>query len=81
MKLMGAGRTADVFSLQDDKVIKLYKEGFPMDAVQTEFAMNRLVYAQGIMTPQPLEMTVLDNRHGIVFQRVSGTSLLYSMSK
>jgi uncharacterized protein (TIGR02172 family) len=81
LKLIGQGRTADIFEYKENKVIKLYKNEFPEDAVNQEFLISKFVYSLGINTPQPYELTQLDNRHGIIFRRISGFSLLNIMTK
>jgi uncharacterized protein (TIGR02172 family) len=73
---IGQGRTADIFEYNEDTIIKLYKKDFPDDAINQEFINSRFVYLLGINTPQPLELTSIKNRKGIIYQRVSGSSLL-----
>lgn len=81
MNHIGQGRTADIFEYKEDKIIKLYKKDFPEDAINQEFLISNFAYSLGINTPQPFELTYLDDRHGIVFQRISGFTLLKIMTK
>lgn len=80
MNLIGQGRTADIFEYQEDKIIKLYKKDFPKNAINQEFLISNFTYSLGIPTPQPFELKDLNGRHGIIFQRISGLSLLKMMS-
>lgn len=79
MEKIGEGRTADIYSIAGSKILKLYKPGFPEEPIQEEFATSQFVHSLGIRTPQPYELTSSENRTGIVFQRIIGTSLLNLM--
>jgi len=81
LKLIGHGRTADVFELSDNRILKLYKEGFSEEVVADEFHISSVVYNQGINCPRPIEKTLDNNRHGIIFERVTGVSLLNSIRR
>ncbi|WP_157259453.1 aminoglycoside phosphotransferase family protein [Paenibacillus sp. OSY-SE] len=81
MKPIGQGRTADIFEYQKDKIMKLYHQGFPEDAVNQEFLISKFIYSLGIHTPQAYELTDVDSRQGIVFQRIAGSSLLNIITK
>lgn len=80
MKLIGQGRTADVFEYDEHKIVKLYKRDFPEAAIQEEFRVSNLAFSLGIHTPKPFELTYLDSRHGIVFQRIAGVTLLKKLT-
>ncbi|QGQ95456.1 hypothetical protein EHS13_11460 [Paenibacillus psychroresistens] len=81
MKQIGQGRTADIFETQENKIIKLYKMGFPQDAINQEYLISKFVYALGIHTPEPFELIQQDNRQGIIYRRIIGSTLLQMMSK
>lgn len=80
MNHIGQGRTADIFEYKDDKIIKLYKKDFPEDAINQEFLISNFAYSLGIHTPQPFELKDLNGRQGIIFQRISGFTLLKMMT-
>lgn len=37
MKLIATGNTAEVFEYKEDKVLKLFKAGYPLEQIQREF--------------------------------------------
>ena len=45
MKLIATGNTAEVFEYEEEKVLKLFKAGYPLELIQREFnnivIMNR----------------------------------------
>lgn len=75
-KRIGQGRTAEVFEQPENRILKLYRPDFPEDAVQHEFQTSSLAYSMGVRTPKPYEQIRVEDRKGVVFQRIRGKSLL-----
>jgi serine/threonine protein kinase len=69
------GRQAEIFALEEGRVLKLFLGHWP-EAARHEFAISKSAYLQGARTPQPLEVVEKDGRPGIVFEKVDGPSLL-----
>ncbi|AIQ13731.1 phosphotransferase family protein [Paenibacillus durus] len=76
LKRIGQGRTADIFEYSQGRIIKLYKKDFPAEAINQELVVSGLASSLGIRTPEPFGHTQLDGRDGLIFQRISGVSLL-----
>jgi len=74
--LIGAGRTADVYTWGEAHVLKLYQEWMPAIPIEREFAITRLAREAGLPVPAAEEMLQVDGRLGIVFERIAGMSLL-----
>ncbi|CAG7618241.1 phosphotransferase family protein [Paenibacillus allorhizosphaerae] len=81
MKQIGRGRTADIFEYGENKILKLYRKGFPEDFIQREFDASQFVCSLGIPSPHAYELARKEGRLGIVFDRVNGVSMLSAMSK
>lgn len=81
MEQMGQGRTADIYVAGDNKVLKLYKKGFSLEAIHEEYWVSNYVYDLGLHVPRPFELVEEEGRQGIVFERVPGTSLLHLMTQ
>src|SRR5205085_2531877 len=79
--LLARGQTSDVFSWGADSVLKLYFPHFPATVTQREFAITRAVHAAGLPVPAALEMIEVAGRHGIIFERVRGHSLLREVER
>lgn len=73
---IAVGRTADVYALDDDRVLKLLKQGFASAMAQTEADKTRTAHMAGASTPAVFDVVEADGRHGIVFERVEGDLLL-----
>lgn len=74
MELIGQGRMAEVYAIDDETVVKVDRPGF--DGVGGhEAAIMREVGRGGAPVPAVLGTTRVDGRHGLVLQRLRGPSL------
>ncbi|BAH44351.1 conserved hypothetical protein [Brevibacillus brevis NBRC 100599] len=76
MKKISEGRTAEVFAQDQEKILKLYRDGFPMEAVKYEYEVNRIVAFLEIPAPRAYDLIDFDHKKGIVFERIEGSTLL-----
>jgi uncharacterized protein (TIGR02172 family) len=74
------GRTAEVYEWQEGAILKLYHEWCPPHWVENEAKVARAVVAAGIPTPAPLELLEVNGRRGIVYERVTGISMLQDLN-
>ncbi len=70
------GRTAEIYPWNDDKVLKLFFANYDLSAVQYEWRIARAVHACGLSAPQVSEIIQSNGRNGIVFQRITGVSIM-----
>ena len=75
-KLIGAGNTADVYEWGEGKVLKLFHQGYPNEAVENEFRNAMAIRAMNFAKPKAYEMISYEERKGIIYDRVEGESLL-----
>lgn len=75
MELIGKGNTAEVFDVGDGKVLKLFITGYPKEAVEREFKNAKLLERLKLPVPACFEMSQLNDRFGIVYEKVSGENL------
>ncbi len=78
---IGEGRTADVFGLDEDRVVKLFHRGIDESEVQDEMSFAKLAVASGLPTAELLERIEIAGRTGVVFRRIAGESLLARISR
>lgn len=76
MKLIAKGNTAEVFEYGEDKVLKLFKPGYPLEQIQREFNNTVIMNRTCVHTPKTFEIVKHEGRHGIVFQKIIGVDLL-----
>lgn len=73
---IGQGRTAEVFAWGGCQVLKLFRPGFPREPVDEEFAAAQWASGAGLPAPAVGGMVEVDGRPGILYEHVTGPSLL-----
>jgi len=74
--LIGRGLTAEVFSWGQDCVLKLCLPWRPLTDVQREYAATQAIHAAGLPAPAAFALVAIGDRHGIIFERIRGPSLV-----
>jgi uncharacterized protein (TIGR02172 family) len=79
-KLIGQGNTAEIYKLDNDKILKLFRNGLHKSIVEREFENGNAV--QKILNssvPKVYEMVEIDGRNGIIYEEIKGTDFLKIM--
>lgn len=79
MKFLAKGNTAEVFEYGNERVCKLFFEGYPDEYVALEFQNAREMYKNRIRISKPFQMITMENRKGIIYERIEGKTLLNIM--
>lgn len=79
MKLIGQGRTADIYAYSSNQILKLYQTDFPLEVIQNEFRITQLLNDKKLPVPQARKMMVEGDRTGIVFERIEGQTMFSMM--
>lgn len=74
--VIARGRTAEVLAWNDQQVLKLFYAGVSTDSIARETRVARLVSAMNLPTPRLLGEITLEDRYGLIYERVTGESLL-----
>jgi uncharacterized protein (TIGR02172 family) len=74
--LIGKGNTADVYEMDNNKVIKLFNTGYPLDDVRSEFENSKLVNMLDVSIVKSYELVSYNGRYGIIYERIDGESML-----
>jgi uncharacterized protein (TIGR02172 family) len=75
-KLIGTGRTSEVYEYGNDCILKLFTDEIKLDAVKKEYDFSRFVYENNLPTPEPKEIMYEKNRIGILYEKINGEPLL-----
>lgn len=70
--LVGKGATAEVYELDEYRVLKLFYANFPEGYAREEYEYTQIVNACGVPSPKALEWVEHDQRAGIVYERIRG---------
>ncbi len=73
--ILGVGNTATVYEWYENKAIKLFHEGYPIENVGKEYINARIVENTGMPVPRVYEVLKVKRRVGIVYERVEGETL------
>lgn len=73
---LATGHTAEVHAWNEGQVLKLFREWFPLRAIEHEARVARVVHAAGLPVPAVGDIVEVAGRHGIVYERVVGPSML-----
>ena len=71
-KKIGSGRTADVYALGEDKVLKLFHPSVSEHTVQKEYEIAKTLSDMDLPVPAVYERMEKENRKGIVYAYVKG---------
>jgi uncharacterized protein (TIGR02172 family) len=74
------GRTAEVFAWDDGHVVKLFRPGWGMNIARHEAELTRAISASGAPSPQVGEVVELNGRAGVIYERITGPSLLVELT-
>ena len=74
--LIGQGRTAEVFAWSESRALNLYYKGWTATAAEAEYQKAAAVCQSGAPAPAVDGVIQVDGRHGVIFERVVGSSLL-----
>lgn len=80
-RLLGQGRTAEIFEWSRDRVLKLYREDMPESLCRQEFEWTGRVYEHVKAAPKPFQIIRLDGRNGAIYERLSGETMLAMMNR
>ena len=70
------GATAEIFVWDEDKILKLYHEGASSGEAEQEAADASIAYEAGVNTPAVIDTITIENRQGIIFERMHGVTML-----
>ena len=75
MEKIASGFTADIFLIDNTKVLKLYFEGWDVNFIKNEYYVNDLIRSYSINAPETYEMITIGNRTGIIFQKLENITM------
>lgn len=75
-QVIGVGRTAEILAWDDDQVLKLFRNDWSFSAVKWEEKVARTVSEAGVPVPAVHGIIEVEGRHGILYNRVDGPSML-----
>lgn len=78
---LGQGNTAEVYQYEEKKILKLFRDGMPMMAIQREYEITRILQQYLDNIPKAYEFIQYRNRYGIVYEQMIGIDMIQLMTK
>jgi thiamine kinase-like enzyme len=74
--MIGQGNTAEIYRLDDGKILKLFRSGLHKGAIEREYQNG--IFIQKILdcVPKVYDMVEVNGRYGIIYQEIKGTDML-----
>ena len=80
MRMISKGNTAEILEQDENLICKLFYSGYPKIFIEHEFDNAKAVFELGIKTPMAHNLICVDERDGIVYDRVIGETLSIKMN-
>ncbi len=77
---IAVGRTAEIYPYENGKILKLFFPTIPQAWIDKEIEIGRYIQEAELPVPKVYETTELNNRVGIIYERVEGPSLLNELA-
>ena len=73
---LGRGYYAEVFAYGEGKVVKLFDDGRDMEVAEHEAQVTSVARQAGISAPKVYEVVTVNDRAGIVMERIDGDTMI-----
>jgi uncharacterized protein (TIGR02172 family) len=80
-EMIGSGNTAEVYVWGENKVLKLFRKDFISHGIEKEYKNSKLVEELGLPVPKVGGIIEEDDRTGIIYEKITGVSMLNEMMK
>jgi len=76
------GHTAEVYAWEDGTILKLFRDWFPLSAIEHEAHMGQVVHEAGLNVPAVIgNILEINGRYGLIYERINGTAMLEVLTK
>ncbi len=81
MGKINEGYCAELYEIEDGKLLKLYKDGWTEAQVRQEYESTKAVGAMGIPSPRVYDFTEHNGRYGFLMDKLDGKTMLQIIQK
>ncbi len=78
-QMIGQGNTSEIYEMNDNKVLKLFRSGLHKSIVEREYQNGIIIQSILECVPKVYEMVEVNGRHGIIYEKIQGRDMLRSM--
>ena len=80
-KPIAYGRTAEIYAWQEGQVLKLFYDWYGLESIEYEARIAQVVHASGLPVPAVGDIIRVNDRNGLVFQRVDGIPMFDGLKR
>ena len=80
-EVIGVGGVGTVFRLNDDTIIKVFREGTTMDEVRKEITMSKEAFVMGMPTAISFDVVRVGEQYGLVYELLQAQTLSACLKK
>ncbi len=78
---LAVGRTAELYTWEENRVLKLFHNWFDLESIQFEQRMAQAVHASRLPVPAVGEIVQINGRNGLVYEQVDGQNMWEVLEK
>lgn len=75
MELINQGKTAEIFSLGNDRILKLFRKWIPVISIEEEMMMTNLIQNYNLPIPKFFGKIEYNERIGLIYEYIKGQTL------
>lgn len=75
-KVVGKGRSADVYEYGSDTVVKLFKGQYSISEAEKEYKLHMIVQGYALPIPKLYDTITIGDKKGLVYQKINGFTML-----
>ncbi len=77
--MIGQGNTAEIYRLDDNKILKLFRHGISKEIIEREYRNGNYIQNKLDCIPKVYDMVEINDRLGIIYEEIKGTDMLKVM--
>lgn len=81
LKRINQGNTAEIYDIGENKVLKLFRQGIPKEAIIAEYEKVETIQSYLCNIPKAFEVILYKNQYGIIYERIKGIDMIKKMIK
>ena len=79
LQMIGQGNTAEIYLYDNTKILKLFREGMPLESIWGEYKIVKAIRTERINVPEAYSIVSYKARYGILYERITGQDMIKDM--
>lgn len=78
-QMIGQGNTAEIYRLDNNKILKLFRHGLDKEMIEKEYENGIIIHKILKCVPKVYDIVEIDGRYGIIYEEIHGRDMLKIM--